>query len=70
MSNGDMRKKPIPIESFSKKVEMFPYYVYDNQANKSIGSIFLTRDQADMLNKMMQRNGATHQRYAFLLGWG
>lgn len=65
---GDIRKE-IPITSFSRKVELFPYFVHDNVENKTVGNLFLTKDQADMLNKIMARNGANHQRYAFLIGW-
>lgn len=68
MLKGDIRKE-IPITSFTKKAKFYPYIVFDNKQQKTVGNVFLTEDQANELNRIMKIDGANKQRYAFLIGW-
>jgi hypothetical protein len=69
VTRGDIKMKVPEYHSFERKIELFPYSIYDNVEKRVIGNIFLSEDQADHLNKVMQHNGVYKQRYAFMVGW-
>lgn len=51
-------------DTVTREVELVPYFVYSNDKNEIIGSIYLTEDQSYQLNQLMKYNG--RQDIAFL----
>ena len=66
---GDIKMTVSKNHSFERKLELFPYSIYDNMEKRVVGNIFLSEDQANQLNKVMQHNGIYKPRYAFMVGW-
>lgn len=61
-------KKLDAVEDFSetRTATFSPYFVYSNSKDTIIGSIELTEDQANDLNKFMQYKGESNQDISFI----
>lgn len=51
-------------DTITRELELVPYFVYSNDKNEIIGSIYLTEEQSYQLNQLMKHSG--HQDIAFL----